>query len=206
MEKIKIREALASGWNDFARRPGYLFSITLGVFVLFAISLGNAVVTALAYILYGGYIAALLNHHRGEKIRFDDMILTDTRWISFAFLALIKGLFIMLGLVCLVVPGVYLAVRWMFAEMLVIDKGMKPLEALKASSSLTEGHRWKLFGFMLLSLLIVVLSAFVLILGVVVGSLVITFTVIALYGQLQKIAQEVPALDASDEEGTSAIA
>lgn len=201
-----IGKAVKSGWHDFMRRPWYLFGISLGVFLLFAVSIGNAIVTAMAYILYGGYIAALLNHHRGGTVRFDDMIMTDKRWISFAFLALIKGLFIMLGLMCFVVPGVYLATRWMFAEMFVIDKGMKPLEALKASSALTEGNRFKLFGFIILSALIMLLSVFVLVIGFVAGSLVVTFAMIALYGQLQRIAEEAQRKEIAEEVPSPAIA
>lgn len=193
MNKVHIKASLKTGWSLFMKRPWYLLGLSLATFGLFvATGSSNAIVTALAYIAYGGYLAMLINHFNGNSIEFDDMFSIDSRWISFAFLALIKGIFILLGLICFIVPGVYLAVRWMFAELYVIDKGMRPMEALKASSALTLGHRWKLFLFACIAILLILVGLLFLIIGGAVACIVTTFAMIKIYKDLQ---QETPAIE-----------
>lgn len=46
-------------------------------------------------------------------------------------------------------PGIYLAVRLQFYKFLVIeDENLGPVDALKKSMKMTDGHFWKLLGFM----------------------------------------------------------
>jgi uncharacterized membrane protein len=203
MKKIEIRAALAAGWSAFMLRPLYLFTVTLAFFILFAFSMGETGFSALAYVLYGGYLLFLIKHFRGGVVLFDDLFDIDRRWISYAFLALIKGLLIVLGTLCFIVPGIYLMVRWMFAEYLVIDQGMRPLEALRASSKMTEGARLKLFLFILVGILLTIVGTMVLGVGAVVAFIVVRFAVIKLYEEQKSVLVEVqPVVDAhiNDEE------
>ena len=189
MKQVHIKAAISKGWSHFIRRPWYLLGLTFAALWLFFVSMGNgAIATALSYIVYGGYVALLLRHAAGEHIVFDDLFdVVDRRWISFAFLGIIKGFLILLGFACFIIPGIYLTVRWMFAEVLVIDKGLRPLEALKASSALTAGVRGKLFWLLLILALIVLLSTFALIIGAVVAAIVAQFTVLTVYRDLQAV-------------------
>lgn len=186
MKKVKIRASLKEGWLQFNKRPWYLMGLFLATAVLIMVtSSQNALATALSYIVYGGYLALLLKHYAGKSIQFDDLFDIDKRWVYFAFLGVIKTILIMLGFVCFIIPGIYLAIRWMFAELFVIDKGMRPLEALKASSELTEGYRWKLFLFGIASMLLVFVSLFAFIVGALIASIVVQFAAIRIYKDLQ---------------------
>ncbi len=202
MESIHIRPALRAGWTAFTRRPWYLLGLTLATLLLFVASMGNALVVALAYILYGGYLTLLMRHYRGAHIEFDDLFtVTDFRWVSFAFLGLIKGFFILLGFICFIVPGVYLAVRWMYAELLVIDQGMRPLEALRASSKMTERDRFKLFLFLAVVLTSVLLGALLLIVGAFVAATVGMFALIKLYEDAKgRLAAQDTTVTVTDDE------
>ena len=193
MKHILIGQALSDGWKQFTRRPWYLLGIALTIFVLFVVTAGNnSAVTALSYILYGGFVAFLLRHANGETVVFDDLFeIVDKRWIYFAFLGIIKSLLIFLGLLFFIVPGVYLAIRWMFAELLVIDKGLRPMEALKASSEMTEGVRGKLFLYALVSLLLVIVGVFAFLIGAVVAGIVVQLASIRLYKDLSAPVTEV---------------
>jgi uncharacterized membrane protein len=195
MKKVKIRESLGIGWSLFMKRPLYLIGLTLAVVGLFvATASSSALATALSSIVYAGYIVLLIKHSRGETIDFDDLFTIDQRWVYFAFLTLIKGFFILLGLLCFIVPGVYLSVRWMFAEMLVVDKGMKPLQALRESSALTAGYRWKLFLFACVGTFLVVVGVLFLIVGAVIAAIVTFFAMVQIYQNLQirEESSEVP--------------
>lgn len=190
MKTFNIWSSIGEGWRLFKRRPWYLLGLTLVTFVLFVFTASeSAMVTALSYILFGGYLALLLRHVAGEQVRFDDLFeVVDKRWIYFAFLGIIKGILIMLGFLCFIIPGVYLAVRWMFAEILVIDKGLRPMEALRASSELTAGVRWKLFAYTLVALLLVFVGLFALIIGAVIASVVVQLATIVIYKHLSSVS------------------
>jgi uncharacterized membrane protein len=186
MKKVNIGESLKIGWTLFMKRPWYLLGLMLAVFGLMAAtSSQGALTTALSTIVYCSFLVLMLKHSKGETINFDDLFTLDQRWISFAFLMLIKTFFIILGFVCFIIPGVYLSVRWMFAEMLVVDKGMRPLEALRASGALTEGQRGKLFLFCIVCGLLIIVGLLFLIVGALVAMLVTLFASIEIYKDLQ---------------------
>lgn len=187
MRKIYIKEALSAGWYSFTCRPLYLLGLSLAMSALLLLTSSQyAFATALAYIVYGGFLAVLIRHFNGEQVVFDDLFSLDNRWISFAFLGVIKWVLIILGLFCLIVPGVYLMVRWIFAELLVIDQGMRPLEALRASSKMTEGVRWQLLLFLVISAVLMLAGLLAFVIGVLVASLVITFALIRIYRDIKE--------------------
>jgi len=203
MKQVMIRAAIAAGWETFMRRPWYLFGLSLAFFGLFVASIGDAAITAFAAVLYGGYIAMMIKHFHGSKIEFDDMFVIQDRWVYYAGLTIIKTFFIILGLLCFIVPGVYLSIRWMFAEILVIDQNMKPLEALKASSKLSEGVRGKLFWMSVVMILLIFLGLVFFIVGAIAMSVVVTFAYIKIYEDLKpKLSEsiDVPATPEMSQE------
>lgn len=70
------------------------------------------------------------------------------------------------GFVLLIVPGVIWAVKFSLAPYFVIDKGLSPIEALKASARTTKGVKWELFGFGLLCCLINMLGVLCFFIGI----------------------------------------
>lgn len=203
MKQVMIRAAIVAGWEIFMRRPWYLFGLSLAFFGLFVASIGEAAITAFAAVLYGGYIAMMIKHFHGSKIEFDDMFVIQDRWVYYAGLTIIKTFFIILGLLCFIVPGVYLSIRWMFAEILVIDQNMKPLEALKASSKLSEGVRGKLFWMSVVMILLIFLGLVFFIVGAIAMSVVVTFAYIKIYEDLKpKLSEsiDVPATPEMSQE------
>ena len=54
------------------------------------------------------------------------------------------------GLLCLIVPGVWIAIRWHFgAQAAVLERG-NPAAALRRSGDLVDGSWWRVFGLLLL--------------------------------------------------------
>jgi hypothetical protein len=70
----------------------------------------------------------------------------------------LAGLGVALGLV-LILPGIYLAIRWFFAPQAVVIDGRRGPEALRRSGELVQGFWWRTFGIVLLSQLPAVLIA-----------------------------------------------
>lgn len=72
--------------------------------------------------------------------------------------AILMNLLIGLGIILLVLPGIYLAVSYQIALPLMVDKKLGPWEALEASRKII-GHHWFLvLGFDLIALAVLVLS------------------------------------------------
>ena len=186
MKKFSINDALSVGLVQFKKRPWYLAGLTtafVGMFI--ATASAGAVVTALSYLLYGGFLSVLLKHYHGGWIQFDDLFDIDKRWIYFAFLGLLKMLVIGIGLVFFILPGIYLAVRLMFAELLVIDRGLRPFEAMQASYDMTANHFWQLLLLSLVFGLLATLGFAFFLVGVFVAITVIQFATIKVYYQLK---------------------
>jgi hypothetical protein len=56
---------------------------------------------------------------------------------------------VMAGLVLLIIPGLWLAVRWYFAPQAVVVDGVGPVAALRRSSQLVAGSWWRTAGLLL---------------------------------------------------------
>ena len=70
------------------------------------------------------------------------------------------------GFVLLIIPGIIWAVKFSLCFYFVIDKGLGPVDALKASSRTTMGVKWDLFGFGILCGLINIAGILCLIVGI----------------------------------------
>ena len=77
------------------------------------------------------------------------------------FAVVLAALGIALGLV-LVVPGIYLFVRWYFVPQVVVLEGARGPEALRASGRLIQGAWWRSFALILLVNVVALLAALVL--------------------------------------------
>ena len=66
----------------------------------------------------------------------------------------LMGLLTLLGLVCLILPGIYLLVAWKFTVPLIIDKRLDFWPAMRTSRKIISRHWWKFFGFVIVLALI----------------------------------------------------
>jgi hypothetical protein len=88
----------------------------------------------------------------GERPRAGPSIQAGLDVFPQVFLAvLISGAGIALGLLLLILPGVYVAVRWYFAAQSVVIDDARSTEALRASWRLTDGFWLRTFGVVLLA-------------------------------------------------------
>lgn len=67
-------------------------------------------------------------------------------WPRFLLLAGISTLIILFGLSLFILPGLWLMVRLLFAECLLVLHGLTPLQALHESWRLSRGHSWTLLA------------------------------------------------------------
>jgi uncharacterized membrane protein len=71
-----------------------------------------------------------------------------------------------------VLPGIYLAVAWVFTFQLIIDKKLEFWSAMEVSRKVVTQHWWAMFGLMLLAGLICIAGVLACVVGVFVTSAV----------------------------------
>lgn len=68
------------------------------------------------------------------------------RWPAVIATAFCYYLFVTIGWVALLVPGIIIAVRTIVAVPVCLLEDLPPMAALRRSQTLTKGHRWKIFA------------------------------------------------------------
>jgi hypothetical protein len=107
-------------------------------------SLISVVISAL---VQGALTRATVVASQGGKVSFGDSLSTG---LSVALpligLAIVSGVGIMLGMILLIVPGIILALMWSVAVPALVVERLGVFEALRRSSALTKGAKWKILG------------------------------------------------------------
>jgi hypothetical protein len=79
------------------------------------------------------------------------------------FAVVLMGIGIALGLVLLVLPGIYVAVRWYFVPQTVVIEGARGTGALNRSAELVRDSWWRTFGLIVMANLAAILPALLLV-------------------------------------------
>ena len=92
---------------------------------------------------------------------------------------------VVVGLILLIVPGIYLALRFSQFGAAIVDKDMGAIESLKYSARLTEGNKMNLFGLFVLCFLVVLAGALALLVGLLAALPVVYLAPYVAYRWLQ---------------------
>ena len=110
---------------------------------------------ALSPIAQGAMTLAIGDIYRGHQMSFGDAYRGGLRRalaLVGTYLLLMLG--VLVGLVLLVVPGVYLMVAWMLATQIVMLEGIAGPTALSRSRELLRGHMMRALGIVIVASLI----------------------------------------------------
>ncbi|KQV55674.1 MULTISPECIES: YciC family protein [unclassified Caulobacter] len=98
-------------------------------------------------ILQGMVVHTVVARLNGRSVPFGDSLRAGARFmLPLLGLGIVQTLGVMVGFVLLFVPGLILAVMWAVSapSMVVEERGV--FESLQRSRDLTRGHRWSIFG------------------------------------------------------------
>jgi len=139
----------------FRRNFASILTLCLPLVILEALSkqvLGSAVgdgsaswqllIGLLFYPLYTGALILFLDaKSRGEEPAKRNLLAATLRmWPTFAVLTALSTLLIMAGLSLFIVPGVWVMIKLVFSEYLLVLRGLGPLEAMRESFKMSKGH------------------------------------------------------------------
>jgi hypothetical protein len=124
--------------------------------------------TVVQFLVVTPIIAAICIHalHRiaaGERPSAGQVLVAGFEAFTPLFAAVaLAAAGIALGFVALIVPGVYLAVRWYFVPQAVVMEGARGTRALSRSGLLVTGFWWRTFGLVVLANVAIAIPGFVL--------------------------------------------
>jgi hypothetical protein len=181
-QRLDIGQTLQDVVNVFTRNLGPL--TLLGVLLvgapLSAVYLGsylavrNPIFALLAFvgligsivgrpILFGAVVFMTVRELDGEPATVAECVKAGRRrWGSVLGLMIVTGLAIGVGTILLLVPGVYLALKWAVAGPSKVLTGRGISDAMEHSTRLTAGRRWAILAVYLVVLLVVLVLAVVL--------------------------------------------
>ena len=113
-------------------------------------------------------VTFMINILKKRKTKISDRLKDYMIVLKLLAANFLSAIVIFLGFLALIVPGIVFAVRLQFVSFLIIEKGIGPIEAVKASWKLTKNNFYSLLGLGIVSLLLNVFGFFLLVVGLLV--------------------------------------
>jgi len=165
--RFTIGDVLSEAWQKVSGNKGTVLLaglLYLAIMVALGIAAGviNVLLTVVAGDQVGGAIGGLLTQVAqivvatplgagflmmgvsmaiGASVGAGSILSYYDRILPLALTSILYGIMVALGLLLLILPGIYLSVAYILAIPLVVDKGLSPWQALEASRKAIT-HRW----------------------------------------------------------------
>jgi len=145
--RLSIENVLQVGFDLFRKSPG--------IFIIYgaisAIALSNPISGALlGGPLTAGFYIVANRLSRNQPVELTDFFRSFDKFTPLLILNLLIGVLVFLGLLLLVIPGIYFAVSYLFAHFFVWFHGENPTDAIRLSRKMVSGN----FGQVLLLCLV----------------------------------------------------
>lgn len=184
-------EYLKAGWELFKRYPGGFIGFTLLYFLIGAVLHAVPGVGQVAFILAhtplsAGYFVVHGRLLTGQEVEFRHFFagFESRRLLPLVLLGVVSQVLITIGLVLLIAPGIYLTVSYMFASLILLDRGCDFWPALEESRQAVTPRWFGFFTFFLLLLLINLAGLLALGVGLVISFPVTYGALTAAYARL----------------------
>lgn len=183
-KSLAMGESIRYGWNTMKQHIGF-FVVLLLVYI--AISLAssflfggiamftgdsavllfveNVILMAFDLFLSLGLIRITLSIIDNKKPELKELFSEGKNMVDAIILYVLYSLIVIGGMLLLVVPGIIWGIKYSQSFYLLVDKKMKPMDALKQSGVMMQGVKMEYFGFSLLCGLIVLAGLLALIVG-----------------------------------------
>nr|WP_298144971.1 hypothetical protein [uncultured Pseudomonas sp.] len=145
---------LSSG-DDFSF-GGVIAEILIGIFA-----------SAVSYPFMAGLNMVGIRRAADQPVSFNEIFSHFGRTLPLLITAVVMMALVYLGMILLLIPGIYLSIAYILAIPLVVERGLSPWQALEASRKAISQHWFKVFGLFLLLGIITMLSAIPLGIGLI---------------------------------------
>jgi len=176
---------ISKGWEIFTQDMGLFIAYTVVMILISVIGsiipFGSLLVTGP---LTAGFFIVAHKVNRGQEREFSSFFKGFDFFVQLLLYTLISGIFIFLGFLALLAPGIYLAVAYTFAVPFIVFGKMEFWDGMELSRKLITKKWWNLFGLVLLLALINVVGALAFLVGLL---FTIQLTYCAIYAAFDDI-------------------
>ena len=170
--QIQSGALLRRGWELFKRDAGAY----IGFYLLLAVLSGVVKVPflgAIAFVVAGPALSVGVDVYAFKSmerrpVAFSDFFKGFNYLLPLCLGSLLRGLFVCIGFLLLLIPGIYLSVGYVFVSPLILEKKMDFSQALGLSRKMVRKHWWEVCGFLGLLTLINLGGACCLLIGLLV--------------------------------------
>ena len=151
---LHIQDYIKQGWEMFKEHIGEFVGFTLLIFVISAVSsklgfVGPFLSSAVNSSLFAGFVIVAFKLLSGKSFQFGDFFNGFNYFLPLFLAGLAVGFLVSIGMVLLIIPGIYLAVGYMFTPFLVIDYRMEFWQAMETSRKIISKNWFTFFVFSL---------------------------------------------------------
>ena len=143
-------DAVFANWRFFLPLMTVLAIISVIIYYVVLSITGSGLLSEIATIMINSAIAFALfkiSFNFLDRHQMDSMYLFGPGDLLLKYIAasLLFWIMVYLGLMLLVVPGIYVLLTYGFYGLLMVDKKLGPIDALKRSAEITKGSKRSLF-------------------------------------------------------------
>lgn len=150
-----VGRCLREGWELYKREPLLLSGATIVVALINALASTIPFAAAILYApLLAGLYILIMRVDEGKSIRLVQVFDGFKKFLPLALASIVMSLLITLGLILLVIPGVYLAIAYGFTTLNIIDKHQDFWPAMENSRKTITSCFWSYSLLVLLMLAI----------------------------------------------------
>lgn len=122
----------------------------------------------------------------GDTIAVRDVYSKFSRTWNFCLASFVYGFMVAAGYICLILPGIYLQLRFQFYPYFILDSDASPITSLKASWAITKGSVAELFFLWIVNYFIIWVGTLCLLIGVFPAHMVQQIALAKAYRALRK--------------------
>jgi hypothetical protein len=174
IESLNLGDISSEAWALFKKNAGLLIGATAVMALIYA-GLNLIPFVGIILSLFVGPIWTGLSFMSVKMVRGEPVSLNDAfagfgpQFLALTLCGIVYQILVGIGLVLLIIPGIYLGVSWTFPFLLIIDRNVPFWQAMEQSRK-TVGRRWFWFlGAWIFVVVLLVLGAFACLVGLLVA-------------------------------------
>ncbi len=160
-KQLSIKDAIRFGWDAMKANIGFfiVLIIVAGLIQVIPRLMGEFIApefpiialvlyltaTVLEIVVSLGLIKVGVKFCDGIKGKLDDLLSSFNLVFSYFAAAVVYLLIVFGGLLLFIVPGIIWAIKYSLFAYFIVDEGLGPIEAIKASGKATKGSKFQLF-------------------------------------------------------------
>jgi hypothetical protein len=150
---------LKAGWELFKQNAaGFIGFSVVALIVGFALNTKAGFGQLLAYVigppLWAGFLIVAIKLLLNQPTQVNDFTSGFKYILPLLLYSVVSSVFISIGFVLLIIPGLYLLVGYLFTTWLIVDRRLDFWPAMELSRKTVHKHFFEVFGFFLLLCLI----------------------------------------------------